>query len=776
MSKIKDGRVVIDTEMDESGVDKGKRNIEGKLNGLKDTSNGLAGKMKTVAIAAVAAVSAKAIFEFGKMGVEAAATAEAMNAQFSQVFGDLEEEATASLNKIAEETNILPSRLKPAFTQMTAFAKTGGMETAEALDLASRATQAAADSAAFYDKSIEDVTESLQSYLKGNFENDAALGISSTETTRNAKANELYAMSFNELSESQKQLTLLAMVEDGNKLSGALGQAAREGESYENVLGNLKESWNLFMVEVGKPILPIVVKAMQLLTSVIGKATEALPKMVEWIQTLWDKMTTGTGVINSMLTGISDIWYQITEAFSSKDFSKVGELAGELIPFVIKSIIGGVPRLLEMGSNLINKLADGMGMSIPELMQMVMNVIVGFATGFIEGLPMIIETGVQVIEGLITGMQTALPVILETVSEVLRTLAFVIIENLPTFIDSAFQLIIAIADGVLQMLPVLVETFQSLLSSVVEFLTTNLPMILEVGVSILLALIDGIMIILPDLIETAIQLITTIVDMVVENLPLIIDAGIQILNSVVDGIIEELPTLITAAIDLVMALFTALIENLPTILAAGVELLLAIVDGISDAMPDLLAAADEIIDTVWDTLKEIDWLDLGWDVVSGIASGVANAGHLIWDKLKEAVSGAWQKTKEFFGIASPSRLMKNTIGKFIPEGIAVGIDDEADTVYKSANNLGEQVLSGLDNIQMPDLHAKGKMVSETTISQFGSATDMTNVERLLNELLTQRSAIMTDDGTVLGYYGAKFKAQFEQMDRMDAYGRGVSYP
>ncbi|MDS2926275.1 phage tail tape measure protein, partial [Streptococcus pneumoniae] len=102
---------------------------------------------------------------------------------------DMETQAREALNAIGQEMDIVPERLQGSFTQMASFAKTSGLDTAEALDLTSRATRAAADGAAFYDKSIESVTESLQSFLKGNFANDAALGISATETTRNAAAN-----------------------------------------------------------------------------------------------------------------------------------------------------------------------------------------------------------------------------------------------------------------------------------------------------------------------------------------------------------------------------------------------------------------------------------------------------------------------------------------------------------------------------------------------------------------------------------------------------------
>ena len=98
---------------------------------------------------------------------EASADAQALNSQFEQVFEDMEEQAAQSLNTISEDTGVFVNRMKGSFTQIASFAKVSGLEQADALDIAQRAMVAVADSAAFYDRSIEDVTESLQSYLKG---------------------------------------------------------------------------------------------------------------------------------------------------------------------------------------------------------------------------------------------------------------------------------------------------------------------------------------------------------------------------------------------------------------------------------------------------------------------------------------------------------------------------------------------------------------------------------------------------------------------------------
>lgn len=214
------------------------------------------------------------IVDIGKQAIEAASDVKAANAQFQQTFGELEGRATSALKAVSRETGIATTRLQGGYTALYAFTKSVGGDQETALNIAQRALTAAADSAAYYDRTMEDATETLQSFLKGNYANDAALGIAATETTRNAKANELYAKSFKDLTEAQKVDTLLAMVEAGNAASGALGQAAREADSWTNVTGELSEAWKQFLAQLGGPILTG-------LTPMIQGITEALNGMTE---------------------------------------------------------------------------------------------------------------------------------------------------------------------------------------------------------------------------------------------------------------------------------------------------------------------------------------------------------------------------------------------------------------------------------------------------------------------------------------------------------------
>ena len=279
------GEIGLKLVLNSSGFSKSLNAVQEQANSV---SNKMSAKLKKLGTAVVAAFSVAAVKNFGQQCIESAADVNAANSQFEQTFGSMQSQAESAIATVSKNSGILKTRLQGVGTSIYAFAKTTGMDSADALNMMQEALQVTADSAAYYDRSLEDTAESLKSFLKGNFENDAALGLSCTETTRNAAANKLYGKSFTELSESQKQLTLLEMVKDANKLSGAIGQASRESDGWENVTGNLKESWNQLLAVVGKPILQVATNIVQKLSSAIAKLTEYAKNAVNSLSDLFN--------------------------------------------------------------------------------------------------------------------------------------------------------------------------------------------------------------------------------------------------------------------------------------------------------------------------------------------------------------------------------------------------------------------------------------------------------------------------------------------------------
>lgn len=736
---MSDGIVKIDTKLDESGIDKGQKSINQKLSGLKGTASGITSSMASVAGAAFAAMGVAGATAFVKMGIESAATAAAVEAQWNQVFTGMEGPAAESLNALSEQFGILPERLKPSMTAFQSYFKSSGMGAEEAMSATNNAMTLAADGAAFYDKSLEETSASLKSFMMGNYEAGDAIGIN-TNATKVAKSyNEKYGGSFDDLNDAQKQNYLLEYANGIYEASGAMGQGARESESYSNVLGNLKQAWQNFLAIIGKPFMAVAIKGMQLLSGWLVIAGNSVQMAYDKFSAFFASIKNGEGFFGGLVTAVTNMVGAVKGAFSEGNFEGAGAIAGKIIPLIINSLMGGIPRLLQMGAQLLNKLSEGMGVSIPKMMEIAIEVITSFITSFISALPMIIDTGMQVLQGLIKGIMNAIPFVISTIQTVLETLTTAIMANLPLLLEAGVNILNSLLTGILQTLPWLIVTFQMLFQNIVTLIMENLPMLLQMGITILTELINGIVGMIPALIPMVMVIIMTVVDAIISNLPMIIDAGIQILNSLVDGIINMLPALLDMALTLIMALFNALIDNLPTILNAGVELLLALVDGVLSMLPELGAAALEIVSAVWDVITETDWLSIGSDIIAGIASGISSAGSALWDAAKGILGSFEQNVKDFFGIKSPSRLMRDQVGKYIPQGIAVGMEDEEDTLLKASTSMSATVMAGLKGIKQPNIarvasaaYGSGSVTNTTT------KTNTITQNVYVNESLSER--------------------------------------
>lgn len=383
----------------------------------EQTSNKLSSFFKKAATVIAGVFAAGKLIDFGKMSIEAAASAKATQAQFEQVFSGIVDTAENALNSVAKEVGAVPTRIKPAFNQIASFAKVAGMDTTQAMEFTSRATRAAADTAAFYDKSLEETTETLKSYLKGNFQVADNLGILSTETTRNAKATELFGKEYSKLSGLQQQEVLLRMYEDANKVSGAMGQAARESDGWENVMGNLKQTWEDFKATIGSVVLDSLVVAMQNLTGFVGELkdrflqlkdsgeqfikgvveSDAFAKVQEIFSKVVENLKLAFDNIGGAVNGVSEI---------------IGSFVDDLFKIVtVDDIINAVGGAFEGITGAISTVTDWIKQFVdwikqtPAAIDSVKAVLAGLAAGFIA--LKVVNTVKSAIDGFKTGLTAA---------------------------------------------------------------------------------------------------------------------------------------------------------------------------------------------------------------------------------------------------------------------------------------------------------------------------------------------------------------------------------
>jgi TP901 family phage tail tape measure protein len=424
---------------------------------------------------------------------------------------------------------------------------------------------------------------------------------------------------------------------------------------------------------------------------------------------------TVSSVVGPILAGIIDkltnFGGEARVAFqkaTNLDFSGVAEMAAKFIPSILGFILGGIPRLIIIGVNLIKAIADGMGLTVPELMTKVVESITGMIDTFVANLPAFLEAGVQILTGILNGILSQIPVLIGFITQfinvltttiitllpqlttagtqILTTLILGIAEALPQLITAGIQIFTALLNAIIAALPLIISAGIEVLMALIGGIIQALPMIIAAGFTLITALIDGIISMLPLLIDVALLLIMSVVQLLIENLPAILDAGIQILMALIDGLIQILPMLIDTAIILIFAIVDALIANLPAIINAGVKLVMALINGLIKILPMLITTAIKlaisIIKAIIDHLPQIlkAGADLILELIKGLISIIGELGAAamkIGGKIIDEISKVdlWQ------------------VGKDIISGLVKGIGSMASAVW----NKAKEIASGVGN-------------------------------------------------------------------------------
>ena len=276
-----------------------------------ETADSVVDKFKGAAKLLAGVFAVDKIIDFGKLAVNAAADAKALQAQFEQVFGDMQGEASEMVDGMSKEFGMLPERISPVFTRLTSKFKGLGVDAEEAMSMAEKATTQAADAAAYYDISMEDATQAINSYLNGSTEAGEKIGLfaNQTQLANWAVSQGLIeqASEWANLEDAQKQAMVLDYIDYTYELNGAMGQAALEADGFENVMGNLKAAWEKFLAIVGAPILEAVIPIIQGVTTAIVEIPEVIDSVIErykqWseqhpiLSSLLEGLVIGLGVI-----------------------------------------------------------------------------------------------------------------------------------------------------------------------------------------------------------------------------------------------------------------------------------------------------------------------------------------------------------------------------------------------------------------------------------------------------------------------------------------------
>lgn len=402
---------------------------------------------------------------------------------------------------------------------------------------------------------------------------------------------------------------------------------------------------------------------------------------------------------------------QLQSALEAGGPAGMAQAAAGIVGSLAQGLAARLPQLIDQGTqaavSLTGSLADGLRTGVHEFLAQALPMLADFSATLRANAGRLVDAGLDLILSLADGLIAALPTIIATVPQIITNLAGIINDNAPKLLTAGAQLIGKLAMGLLQALPELAAAAPQIIEAVVAvFQAFNW---ISLGKNIVTMLSNGIRA-MASAAQTAAQNVLTSVQEAIAGLPghmlslgqqavqslsggiqmLLYDAqmaGVSVFQTVLSAL-ASLPSALLGIAQNAMASFVgALQAAISSAAAAAQGLFNGIISNIASLPGRALALAQNAAAGVVNAFTSIDWGGIGANIINGIIGGIAGAVGGLVDAAVNAAKSAFNAAKNFLGIASPSRLFRDEVGKMIPQGMAVGIEADTGKVAAAVNEM-----------------------------------------------------------------------------------------
>ena len=686
-----DGRVIIDTELDDKGLSRGMDGFSGKL-----------GKFGTAAkvVAAGAAAAGTAVVSLIYKSVEAYARYEQLVGGVETLFGA----GGKTLDDYAKSVGKSTDAVQGEYDKLMSAQQT-------VLDNAANAYKNAGMSANEYMNTVTSFAASLTSSLGGDTQaaaekanlaiNDMADNANkmgtSMEMIQNAYqgfAKQNYTMLDNlKLGYGGTKEEMQRLLEDAEKISGIHYDIS----SYADVV----DAIHVIQTEMG------------ITGTTAEEAQHTIEGSLNMTKAAWENLIVGISDDNADFDKLMQNFIDSAMAFGDNILPRI-EIA---LQGVAKLIEGVAPVIAAELPKLIQSV-------LPQLISAAGNMILSLAQGIVDSLPSIVQTGMQAMTSFLQGFAEILPELIPQIGQMIFDVCDAIIENLPALLDAGLQVALALAEGLIEAIPQIIEQLPILIEKIIEYITGKEGSVMETGFQLFMALVKVIPTIIIELIKALPQIIIAIVKGIASGSQQIRESGISILKKLWEGIKSWAGSLKSKIVSLA--------QSLPGKIKAGIGSLVSI----------------------------------GKNWIEGLWNGIKDKKEWLCNKIRSLAKSAKDAIKDFFGIKSPSRVMRDEVGKFITLGIGQGIILETKNLIQTARNQMSKLLGAYEvgAINTESIASAGitsrlltndSMIGGRLLSQMGNQT-VVNQEINFNVENTSpvQTARMLKDQALYGLAGA----------------------
>ena len=227
----------------------------------------------------------------------------------------------------------------------------------------------------------------------------------------------------------------------------------------------------------------------------------------------------------------------------------------------------------------------------------------------------------------------------------------------------------------------------NMLQGIPQVIYGLVPEVVQTGTELVTSLAQGFTQGIPDFLANALPQLLSFTENLRENAGEFVNAGLDMITQLANGLIAGLPDLIAYVPDIIINICGIISDNMPKLLAEGVSLVVQLGVGIVKAVPDLLANWKKILQAVLSVISAVNWLNIGKNILAGVASGVRSMGSSMLNAFKGGFSSAlaWIKSLPSQAVQWGKNLIQSFINGLTGKGKVAGIATAATAGFTIAD-------------------------------------------------------------------------------------------
>lgn len=371
-------------------------------------------------------------------------------------------------------------------------------------------------------------------------------------------------------------------------------------------------------------------------------------------------------------------------AHMQESMGKIGEALAPVVAAVTEAIAGLLEALAPLGEAFSTVFQGAL-----ELVQPI-----------VEGLKESFQGVKDAISSAFTEEQiAAISSFFQTLGEVILAVPFAVLSAAINVVVTAIQLLITVIGALVGFFT---ETLPAAIQAVIEWFSQLPTKIAEFFSNIIQSVAEWASNLVTNMSNAASNAINAVVNFFSELPGKIAEFFSQVISRVAEwasNLLSNMRDGASNAINAVAEFFSQLPGRVADFLS---QVISRITQWASDMANKAREGARNVVQNVTSTLRELPSkvLSIGRNIVEGLWNGISNAASWLLGKIRGWCGSILRGIKGFFGIGSPSKLMRDEIGKWLPRGMAEGIEDETKSAVKAAQKMGNAVMSAaaLDDI------------------------------------------------------------------------------